>query len=525
MTYWIRAFMLLLACSSSVVLAVNDAKGTADNPLISRFPQSHIVGQYSADYAEFLVPTGAMSKGPLPPVEKHEGKVDSLTYRANDAKYSALQIFRNYEAALNQAGFTTLFQCKSDAECGRKFVTQVYWYGDASRQGRHNGLDAPNTHGDRHQFYYWSGSKQVAGKTVFVMLLVVQDSAGRRPARVVLDVNETAELDTTLIVADTSVISPEKLTPDVPENNKPDVKGSFDHPLLSRFPDSQIVQQYLSEYNEFMVATGKMGRDPKLPPVLKFEGAVHSVTYRANDRRYSAIQIFRNYESALKDAEVQPIFSCRGDVECGTQFARQLYWYGDVSRQGRHKGLDAPNLHGEKKDYFYWAGKAEVNDKAVYVTLLVSQDKAANWPAVIVVDVNEVVELNTEQITIDLDGMQKDLAEQGKVVLDGVLFDTGKASLKAESREVVALIAQYLQQNPQDSFYVVGHTDSQGGYDMNMNLSRDRATTVATTLAQEFGVSASRLQAVGVGPVSPVLSNATAAGRKENRRVELVLKD
>ncbi len=69
---------------------------------------------------------------------------------------------------------------------------------------------------------------------------------------------------------------------------------------------------------------------------------------------------------------------------------------------------------------------------------------------------------------------------------------------------------------------IVGHTDSQGGFDYNMDLSKRRAAAVAADLAKTYQIPSARLQTAGVGYLAPVGSNATEDGRAKNRRVELV---
>jgi outer membrane protein OmpA-like peptidoglycan-associated protein len=68
----------------------------------------------------------------------------------------------------------------------------------------------------------------------------------------------------------------------------------------------------------------------------------------------------------------------------------------------------------------------------------------------------------------------------------------------------------------------VGHTDSVGSLEANLALSRARAEAVVTALQARFGVAAGRAVPAGVGPLAPVASNATDAGRALNRRVEVV---
>jgi outer membrane protein OmpA-like peptidoglycan-associated protein len=69
---------------------------------------------------------------------------------------------------------------------------------------------------------------------------------------------------------------------------------------------------------------------------------------------------------------------------------------------------------------------------------------------------------------------------------------------------------------------VVGHTDSQGTYEHNMDLSMRRAEAVVKSLADDYSIDKGRLRAAGVGYLAPVASNDTVDGQAKNRRVELV---
>jgi outer membrane protein OmpA-like peptidoglycan-associated protein len=118
--------------------------------------------------------------------------------------------------------------------------------------------------------------------------------------------------------------------------------------------------------------------------------------------------------------------------------------------------------------------------------------------------------------------MAKGLGEKGHVALYGIYFDTDKAVLKPESKPTLDEIAKLLRTQPQLTVVIVGHTDSQGQYDHNIDLSRRRAEAVAATLAQTYQIVRTRLRTAGVGYLAPVGSNASEDGRALNRRVELV---
>ncbi|MDH3271131.1 MAG: OmpA family protein [Gemmatimonadota bacterium] len=106
------------------------------------------------------------------------------------------------------------------------------------------------------------------------------------------------------------------------------------------------------------------------------------------------------------------------------------------------------------------------------------------------------------------------------VVLEGVNFETGSATLTAGAREVLDRVARSLIGNPDIRVEVGGHTDSTGSLALNLALSQERAEAVAAHLALR-GVASSRMEARGYGPERPIAGNDTASGRAMNRRVEL----
>jgi outer membrane protein OmpA-like peptidoglycan-associated protein len=123
---------------------------------------------------------------------------------------------------------------------------------------------------------------------------------------------------------------------------------------------------------------------------------------------------------------------------------------------------------------------------------------------------------------VDAAAMAKGLGEKGHIALYGIYFDTDKAVVKPESKPTLDEIAKLLRGQPQLSVVIVGHTDSQGAYDYNMDLSKRRAEAVAAVLSQNYQIAKGRLRTAGVGFLAPVGSNAQENGRALNRRVELV---
>jgi outer membrane protein OmpA-like peptidoglycan-associated protein len=110
------------------------------------------------------------------------------------------------------------------------------------------------------------------------------------------------------------------------------------------------------------------------------------------------------------------------------------------------------------------------------------------------------------------------------MTLGDVLFDAGEARLKASANRTVLKLVQFLQLNPRRTVRIEGYSDSSGKRDENLALSRARAQTVADALT-DLGIDAKRIEVQGFGESFPVAENASAKGRAQNRRVEILFSD
>ncbi|MBI4982533.1 MAG: OmpA family protein [Candidatus Omnitrophica bacterium] len=122
------------------------------------------------------------------------------------------------------------------------------------------------------------------------------------------------------------------------------------------------------------------------------------------------------------------------------------------------------------------------------------------------------------------------MMEKGLVitVVGDLLFDSGKAKIKPQADAILDKVSVILQQNvPEFNVGIEGHTDNQpitrSAWKSNWELSTARALSVLHYMADEKGISPSRLSAIGYGEFRPVASNDTKAGRQQNRRVEIVI--
>lgn len=110
-----------------------------------------------------------------------------------------------------------------------------------------------------------------------------------------------------------------------------------------------------------------------------------------------------------------------------------------------------------------------------------------------------------------------------KLIMPGnITFDTGRYDIRSDFYSVLDSITLVLNEFKKTAIKIGGHTDSTGGAQLNQTLSEQRADAVRSYLAQQ-GVTTGRIQTSGYGPRYPIASNADAAGRQQNRRVELEL--
>ncbi|MCC7134077.1 MAG: OmpA family protein [Gemmatimonadales bacterium] len=114
------------------------------------------------------------------------------------------------------------------------------------------------------------------------------------------------------------------------------------------------------------------------------------------------------------------------------------------------------------------------------------------------------------------------LTTKGRWSTQGILFATGKADLRPESRPVLKEIATTLKQHADLKILIEGHTDNVGSAPANLALSRARADAVKAALVADWGIAEARVAAQGFGDTKPAVPNTTAAGRAQNRRVEVV---
>jgi OmpA-OmpF porin, OOP family len=308
-----------------------------------------------------------------------------------------------------------------------------------------------------------------------------------------------------------------------------DIKGSRDHPLISRYAGSYIIGYEAREYGELTLALGRSVEvdDPrvfafKFSKSQRVEGKLARILYVAPEGR-SSLEILRNYEAAMKTAGFQPLFSCT-DQECdsGSNVAR---FKGLVYGKGRI--IDAKMAFAGATEVRYLAAKLSAPGKQVYASLMVGIEKFDHFKdlfnhPLILLEIVEITSMADGMVTVNAESMAKDIGAVGHVAIYGVYFDVDKADVKPESAPALREMAGLLEQQPKLNVAIVGHTDNVGSLEHNLLLSERRAAAVVNYLVSQHKASAARLMAKGVGPLAPVASNKAEEGRAKNRRVELV---
>ena len=303
-------------------------------------------------------------------------------------------------------------------------------------------------------------------------------------------------------------------------DNLPD---AVEHPMVERYPGQELRWQAIDNYREFRLPVGPVTGSRHIDDWLETQGRVTRTFYALEGSGRTWSEVYLNYRGAFA-AEGFEILAegssedRKGPAVGGRQWLEIYLRTNPAGTGGEVNTLAAGSSTSGGQGAF-----VATRDRAagpVYVVVTVEQH-AADYIGTLV-DIVEVERAETGLVAVDAEAIGRDLEEKGRVVLDGLYFDFDSPTLQPRSAEALGNIARYLDANPAQTFYVVGHTDSRGSLGYNRELSQARAQAVVDALVNDHGVARERLDAAGVSPLGPVFSNADDAGRERNRRVELV---
>ncbi|WP_341224833.1 OmpA family protein [uncultured Arcticibacterium sp.] len=318
----------------------------------------------------------------------------------------------------------------------------------------------------------------------------------------------------------------------------PDVTGSVNHPLLEKYKNSCIVAYNETKFNSVTFPISKITSNNGSPKELTEEGKVTSIIYGIeNSQRATVLEVQRNYEQALKNADFEIIHSAFGRKNISGSYKIQTVYpmfgeqrviteyeyikpksYFRFSLSSQAKNVDSDDA------FFVAKGKRDGN---IYTLALFIHYNRTSWEGLsdnIFVQAIIVEKEDMETGQVSAASIEEKIKNEGKEVFHNILFDFGSDNLTQESYAIIETLSEYLKANTNQKYYIVGHTDNVGSLAKNQVLSEKRAKAVASALTNKYGISTSQISSHGVGQLSPLAINNTEEGRALNRRVEIVLK-
>ena len=334
-----------------------------------------------------------------------------------------------------------------------------------------------------------------------------------------------------------SMASPAHAIEAVPTKDLPKLA---DLPGVKRFTGSALVHRDDVAYDEVNFPTGKVTyANDKLTASKSVPraGQRSLLVYVAPAGR-SPLEVLRNYQQDLKAAGFTPLFECSDDA-CGEQsaltggnnfnFANTLF--SDKTYNAPRGSAHACAAGAEAAGFRYTVMDNPTKGETIAVMTwrplvkgyaVSCPDEMENHTSVLVFRM-QAKAMEAKMSTVTASEISQSLTTNGKVAIYGILFDSGKAEIKPESKPSIDEIGKLLKGDAQLKLHVVGHTDNQGGLEPNFDLSKRRAAAVKDMLVKQYGIATDRLTSNGVSYLAPVSTNGNDAGRGKNRRVELVL--
>ncbi len=241
------------------------------------------------------------------------------------------------------------------------------------------------------------------------------------------------------------------------------------------------------------------------------EGRILRRAWSLGGRTVTVDQIAGPLRAQLRRQGYEILFDCEADG-CGGydfRFATET--------------LPAPAMFVDLGDYRYLLAQ---NPEGEVLSLLVSRAGSTGYvqaTAVSEAPEETVVASSKSGETDATGGIWDALSAGGRAPLDDLAFATGSSALEDGPFPSLDALAEALAARPEARVALVGHTDTSGPLEANIALSRRRAEAVRDELVDRYGTDPGQVIARGVGYLAPRGSNDTAAGRKANRRVEVVL--
>lgn len=428
------------------------------------------------------------------------GKITAHGYMLKKNK-STLEVGLNYKQVVEKLGAELLVDCV-DVLCGYQPL-DFYWQSWAN----YNSLVADDND-DNTRFLV---AKRTTDKgDVYYQWIITDVYDGEIGIEQTIVEPEALLLDQVSVNRNISIQAEQTVL----KADREDTEGSHDHPVISRYQGAYITNYRQREFEKVFIPTGVAIND--VTPTITVEGKGTTIGYNLNNSQ-STLQVYKNYLMALKAADFEILFTC-SLATCGHALLDDLYT--SEANQFRFYPVETNNY--PDSDFRFISAKLTTSGKTIFLLVAIEGALTSNDINKIVVDIVEQSEMSTARVTIDPQYLNDEIEQKGRVVLHGLNFAFNKSQLLPSSTASLTAIAEYLALHPKQQFYVVGHTDNVGTYEVNTQLSKARAQNVIKELIA-LKVEPSRLIVIGVGPVAPKAANSSDTNKANNRRVELVL--
>ena len=260
-------------------------------------------------------------------------------------------------------------------------------------------------------------------------------------------------------------------------------------------------------------------------PARTIDGRVENIVLQVEGDE-ATLDLLNAVAEHLSESGYREIFRCH-DRECGGfDFISEV------------EIVAAPEMYVDIGNFRYLSASRDADGKADLVGVIVSRSMHTGFIQITAaqeaVDSLELSPDPAEEIVrsvreatgsegISRGSMVEQLVADGHAVLSTLEFAPGSLTLANGELHELEELAEFLKANSDQMVFLVGHTDTSGTLESNIELSRKRAGAVLELLIERYGADPEQLMADGIGYLSPRATNSTEEGRARNRRVEAIL--
>jgi OOP family OmpA-OmpF porin len=251
-------------------------------------------------------------------------------------------------------------------------------------------------------------------------------------------------------------------------------------------------------------------------------GTMLKKSWEIKNSTETVVSLKGSLQEQLQKVGFEIIYECEDDVCGGFDFR----FHTDI--------LPDPQMHIDLGNYNFFSARRILEQRKEFASCIVSRGGLSLFFQFILISDKPLPELKVGSVNRVSDSVkdlsmsskktiQELLDELGSAVLSDVEFKAGSSELKDLDYLSLTDLANYLNANKDLKVVLVGHTDAEGNLERNVELSEERAESVANRLISKFDIRSDRVSFEGIGFLSPRATNKSAEGRNNNRRVEVII--